>query len=300
MAETNPDLQRRNQALAIVGGIVVLLLIVGGGFYIIHQQKQLNMIEEQAAIDKQLLEEDYNELALQYEGYRFNVRSDSLAHKLATEQAKVQRLLEELRTVKTSNAARINELKRELSTLRQVLRSYVEQVDSLNRANQALRIENKEVKEEISRITSQREQLRAESQKLSAQVQLAAKLSISSLSVRGLNSRGKVTKRIQNMKQLQFDFQIDRNLTAEPGMKTIYLRITKPDGTLLQQAESSGTFSFEDGQVPYSISRQVEYGGEPAPMTMYWDIQEYLIEGEYLMEFFADGYMIGRSIFALS
>lgn len=56
------------------------------------------------------------------------------------------------------------------------------------------------------------------------------------------------------MKQLQFDFQIDRNLTAEPGMKTIYLHVTKPDGTLLQQAESSGTFSFEDGQVPCTLS----------------------------------------------
>lgn len=295
----NPDTRRRNQALAIVGGIVVLILLVGGGFYIVHQQKKLDVIEEQAAIDKQLLEEDYNELALQYEGYRFNVSNDSIAARLASEQAKVQRLLEELRTVKNSNAIRINELKRELSTLRQILRSYVEQIDSLNRANQALRTENKEVREEISRISSQREQLREERQQLSRKVELASKLSISSLSVSGLNSRGKVTRRVQNMKQLRIDYQIDRNLTAETGMKTIYLRITKPDDTILQQAGSSGTFDFEGGQVPYSVARQVEYGGEPVAMTMYWDIQEYLIEGEYRMEFFAEGYMIGRTTFSL-
>lgn len=300
MTEINPDKQRRNKALAIVGGIVVLGLIVGGGLYIAHQQKQLDVVQEQSAIDKQLLEEDYNELALQYEGYKFNVSNDSLAQKLSTEQAKVQRLLEELRAVKSSNATRINELKQELSTLRQVLRSYVEQIDSLNRANQALRTENKEVKEEISRVTNQREQYRQESQKLNEKVQLASKLSVSSLSVKGLNSRGKVTARVQNMKQLKFDFQVDRNLTAQTGMKTIYLRITKPDGVLLQQSGSSGTFGFEGGQVPYSISRQVEYGGEPVQMTMYWDIQEYLIEGDYHLEFFADGYIIGRSTFALN
>lgn len=298
--QTNTDKKRRNKALAIVGGVVVLLVLVSGGFYIAHQQKQLDIIQEQATIDKQLLEEDFNELALQYEGYKFTVSNDSLAQKLATEQAKVRRLLEELRTVKSTSATRITELKKELSSLRQILKHYVEQIDSLNRANQALRTENKEVKEEISRVTTQREQLRQERQELSEKVQLAAKLSVSALSIKGLNSRGRETKRVQNMKQLEFNFQLDRNLTTEPGLKVVYLRITKPDGSLLQQSGSSGTFDFEGRAVPYSISRQVEYGGEPIKMTMYWDIQEYLIEGDYLLEFFADGYMIGRSSFALS
>lgn len=68
----------------------------------------------------------------QYEGYRFEVENDSLAYQLASEQAKVQRLLEELRTVKSNNAQRIAELTRELETLRQILRNYVIQIDSLN------------------------------------------------------------------------------------------------------------------------------------------------------------------------
>ena len=43
---------------------------------------------------------------------------------------KVQRLLEELRTVKATDAARINELKKELATLRSVMRNYIIQIDS--------------------------------------------------------------------------------------------------------------------------------------------------------------------------
>lgn len=77
------------------------------------------------------------------------------------------------------------------------------------------------------------------------------------------------------------------------------MRISKPDGTLLHQDGVSGTFGFEEGTVPYSIARQVEYTGEAVEMRMYWDIQEYLIEGHYKVEFFADGYIIGRQSFSL-
>lgn len=297
---TAEDKARQRKALYILLGILTALLIIGGAVYIVHQQKKISEIQELSALDKKLLEEDYNDLVLQYEGFKFTVDNDSLLNQLASEQAKVQRLMEELQTVKSTNAAKIADLRRELETLRKVLRSYVVQIDSLNRANEALRTENQAVKQQISQVTTQRQRLQAEKEKLVGQVQLAAKLSVSGLQVRGLNSRGRDTKRVQNMKQLEFTFQLDRNVTAEPGMKTIYLRITKPDGILLEQPGVSGTFPFESGQVPYSVSRQVEYGGEPVSMTIYWDIQEFLIEGSYQVEFFADGYMIGRSTFSLS
>lgn len=213
------DKQRKNRALLIIGGLVVLLLLVVGGFYIANQNRQLRKMEELAALDKKLLEEEYENLALQYEGYRFEVENDSLAYQLASEQAKVQRLLEELKTVKSNNAQRIAELTRELSTLRQVLRDYVIQIDSLNAANQQLRAENKEVREQISRVVNERSQLRQEKEKLEEQVTLAAKLSISSFKVRGLNARGKSTTRIHNMKQLEFIFQIDPNITASQATK---------------------------------------------------------------------------------
>ena len=77
------------------------------------------------------------------------------------------------------------------------------------------------------------------------------------------------------------------------------MRIITPDEVLLQKSAESGHFNFEGGKVPYSIKRQVEYGGEATTLTMYWDIEEYLVEGNYRVEIFADGYIIGRFTFAL-
>lgn len=293
------DKKRQRKALVIVGSVLLLLIVAVGVFTIIQQRREIASVRELTQLEKEMLQDEYNELALQYEGYRFEISNDSLAQKLATEQAKVQRLMEELKTVKNTNATRIAELKRELETLRKVMRSYVVQIDSLNAANQALRSENQEVKRQISAVTSERQQLKAERERLVEQVTLAAKLSVSSFSAQGLNSRGKSTSRLQRMKQLQFSFNIDSNVTVEPGYKDIYMRITTPDGLLLEQAGVSGTFDFEGAKVPYSVSRQVEYGGELLPMVMYWDIQEYLTEGNYQAEFFAEGYLIGRFSFTL-
>ena len=293
------DKQRKRKALLIVGISLLLLLVAGGGYYLVRQQRTINDMRELSALDKQMLQDQFDELNMQYEEFSFEISNDSIAKRLEQEQAKVQRLMEELKQVKSTDAAEISRLRRELDTLRKILKSYVIQIDSLNRANQALRTENKAQREEISRVTSQRRQLQEEKSDLSEKVQLAAKLSVSNFRVIGLNSRERDTKRIKSMKQLQINFQVDRNVTAEPGMKMIYLRLSMPDGTLMQQAGQSGSMPFESGQVPYSVSRQIEYSGEPTQVSLYWDIQEYLPEGGYTAEVFSDGYKIGRFNFTL-
>ena len=293
------DKQRKRKALLIVGISLLVLLLAGGGYYLVRQQRTINDMRELSALDKQMLQDQFDELNMQYEEFSFEISNDSIAKRLEQEQAKVQRLMEELKQVKSTDAAEISRLRRELDTLRKILKSYVIQIDSLNRANQALRTENKAQREEISRVTSQRRQLQEEKSDLSEKVLLAAKLSVSNFRVIGLNNRGRDTKRIKSMKQLQINFQVDRNVTAEPGMKMIYLRLSMPDGMLMQQAGQSGSMPFESGQVPYSVSRQIEYSGEPTQVSLYWDIQEYLPEGVYTAEVFSDGYKIGRFNFTL-
>lgn len=293
------DKQRKRKALLIVGISLLLLLIAGGGYYLVQQQRTINDMRELSALDKQMLQDQFDELNMQYEEFSFEISNDSIAKRLEQEQAKVQRLMEELKQVKSTDAAEISRLRRELDTLRKILKSYVIQIDSLNRANEALRTENKAQREEISRVTSRQRQLQEEKSDLTEKVQLAAKLSVSNFHTVGLNNRGRDTKRIKSMKQLQINFQVDRNVTAEPGMKTIYVRLSKPDGSLMQQSGESGTMPFESGKVPYSVSRQIEYSGEPTQVSLYWDIQEYLPEGSYVAEIFADGYKIGRYSFSL-
>ena len=61
---------------------------------------------------KKTFENEYTRFAQQYDELKLTVSNDSLADLLVQEQVKTQRLLEELRTVKSSNATEIRRLKK--------------------------------------------------------------------------------------------------------------------------------------------------------------------------------------------
>ncbi|MDO4790414.1 MAG: hypothetical protein Q3998_05555 [Porphyromonas sp.] len=287
------------QKKALIYTIVIVVVVALGvtGFILLRQNSELKEFKEQMILDRQLLEEEFNDLSMQYEGYKFTVSNDSLLRKLEGEQAKVQRLMEELKTVKSNNAKRIGELKRELETLRKIMRHYVQQIDSLNKANTQLKEENTRVREQISKVTSTAQRLQAEKTALNEQVERASKLSVSYISVSLLDKRGKEVKKIKKAAQIRVIANIDRNVTAEVGEKTLYVRILKPDGEIL--ALHDGTFSYENGMLEYSMKRSIEYDGEPVQVTLFWDISEYLLEGNYRADIFADGHLIGKKAFRI-
>lgn len=285
-------------SLLIVVVIVLVLGIAGAGYYIYHQQQQMGDLMETFTLEKEALEDEYNELSLQYEGYKFSVGNDSLIALLSTEQAKVQRLLEELRTVKATNAKEIARLKKELATLRKIMRNYVEQIDSLNRENEQLKVEKKEAVQKYQQATSQAATLKKEKEKLTERVTLASRLDATDIQVTPVNSRGKLAKRIKNMQQFVLTFKIAKNITAPVGEKTVYVRLMKPDDDILMKNRSN-VFPFEGKEIGYSMKKLIEYEGEEVAVTMYWDIEEFLSAGTYRVDIFADGNLIGRNNFTL-
>ena len=80
-------------------------------------------MSELFAVEKLEMENKYTTFATQYDELQIQINNDSLREKLESEKLKTQRLLEELRQVKTSNAAEIMRLKKELKTVRAVLRT---------------------------------------------------------------------------------------------------------------------------------------------------------------------------------
>ncbi len=279
--------------------ILILLMAVGiGVYYILRQQNQIEDMAVQFDLDKEELADEYNELSLQYEGYKFSVNNDSLVAKLETEQMKVQRLMEELRTVKSTNAKRIGELKRELETLKTIMRGYVQQIDSLNRLNQKLTKEKEEVTQKYQQATATVSQLSKEKETLSERVNLASKLDASGISVTGINKKNKPTDQISKMEQIAVNFKINKNITAPTGDKTIYIRIKKPDDDVLVKNRSD-VFRYENKDINYSAKRTIEYDGEEVPVSIYWKIEEFLSPGTYRVDIFADGNLVGSQSFKL-
>ena len=297
MQQINERLMSKNKNLVII--IILLTIIIGGVSYFAFLQVQENKeMSELFAIEKEEMENEYTSYATQYDELQVQINNDSLRQKLEKEQLRTQRLLEELRQVKSSNAAEITRLKKELKTVRAVLRSYVVQIDSLNRLNEALTTENKEVKKKYNEATRQINTLAEEKKSLNEKVALAAQLDATNITVTPKNKRGKETQKVKDVKKFAVAFTLVKNITAQTGDRTLYIRITQPGNEVLSKS-SSDTFKYENRELQYSIKKYIEYTGEEQTVTVYWDVEEYLAAGTYNVYIFSDGIMIGSNSFNL-
>ena len=169
--------KKDNTAWAFIGVLIILgALAVAFFFWQQTKKREVEMAEmvEMMTYEKEQLENEYNDLSLEMEGFSYKTNNDSILKLLDQEQTRVQLLLEELKTVKATNARRITELKKELASVRKVLIYYVSQVDSLNRINTKLVTENRSVTKKYQEATKTAEQLATEKQQLSKIVSIAA------------------------------------------------------------------------------------------------------------------------------
>lgn len=249
---------------------------------------QLSLANEFAAINSQFA---------QYEDQNQMMANDSILAKYTAAKNKVEQLMQELNNERRKSAAQITKLKNEINTLRGLLRHYVAQVDSLGRENAALRDENTRVRDENRQISSRLQEANRTNETLSERMTLAEKLNVTGLSLTPIKSNGKLEKNVTKAKQLKVTFTIPQNNSTPVGNKTIYLRITSPEGTLLG---GGGNFNFEGGSVPYSARKDIEYTGEElSNVTIYWDVNTALTPGDYTVELFADNFRLISRHFTL-
>ena len=179
------------------------------------------------------------------------------------------------------------------------MRTYVVQIDSLNRLNQELAEENRTVKRKYNEATRKISNLSEETKILNEKVELASQLDATHIQVMPMNKRGKKARKVKDVVKFTISFTISKNISAETGEKSIYLRITKPDNSVLCKSNAH-TFPYENKELAYSIKKNIEYTGEEQEITAYWDVEEFLYAGDYRIDIFADGVLIGSGNFTLN
>lgn len=297
---TNKKNSKPTMLIILIITLVALLGVSAFLFWTNQKQKtEIKEIVEMMEFEKEQLEAEYEDFAVQFDGYQsITIHNDSLVALLTQEKQRVQDLLEELRITKATNARRIAELKKELATVREVMVSYVHQIDSLDRANKQLVQENQEVRQQYQVVVREAKQLAKERTQLAEVVSRASMLEITDFQMIPLNKRDRKTSIYSQILKLQFDYTVGRNVTNKPGMKMLYLRITRPDGEVMQKSINN-VFKFENKNIAYSLAKEFEYAGEEISGSLYWLVEEILQIGIYNADFFVDGELIGSFPFEI-
>ena len=288
-----------NKKTLLIIAVSVLVIALVGITYLLFTEKQNNReLVEEFALEKEDLENEYTRFAQQYDELKLTVSNDSLSVLLEQEQIKTQRLLEELRTVNSSNATEIRRLKKELSSLRKIMIGYINQIDSLNKLTNQQKQVIAEVTQKYNAASRQINNLSEEKKNLNKKVTLAAQLDATNIWVEPKNKRDKKVKKVKDVVKFTIGFTIVKNITAETGERTLYINIYKPNNEVLTK-NAANTFEYENRSLPYSIKKYIEYNGEEQPITVFWNVEEYLSAGTYRVDIFADGTMIGSQRFTL-
>src|SRR5690554_5193971 len=112
METTSKPTGNNKRLYLIIGIIAAVLIALSVLFYI--QNREMNTIVEQLNVEKTILTEEYQKLAFNYDSLHSD--NDTLNLMLEMERERIAQLVEELKTLKATNTARIREFRSEEHT----------------------------------------------------------------------------------------------------------------------------------------------------------------------------------------
>ncbi len=278
--------------------LAIMVIVVSIAFYM-QKQRADDLLTElnKSNSDKTEVTAELQEMLAQYEGLKSD--NDTLNKHLNKEQAKIKKLLKEIKRVKYSNKFALKEYKRETETLRKIMRSYIVQIDSLNTLNQNLVAENKQVKSQYEAVNEEKNTLLQVTDSLSGKVAEAQQLLVGNLFITGLNKRDRETNKIARIVKFKTCFQVKENKVAKEGAHQAYIRISMPDKSILYKSNED-LFDYQGEKIVYTAARQFDYQGKEMNLCVYYKHQTPpLVRGNYHVDIFIDGIRTNSASFEL-
>lgn len=292
--------EKKTNTGVLYGIIGLLAVILAVSVYIlIDLKKDFNATSSELeqnriyfSMERDSLEKELHVIYMSYDSLETD--NQRIQEELTIQQEKINRLI----AIQADDAYKIKMYKREMETLRSVLRSYIVQIDSLNSQNQALMAENVQLKRSEQRLQTEKTKLETDKAALEEIKNLATSLQASDILVEPINDKNRPRKRLNSIAKIRVDLTLRANSVAVPGEKTIYLRLIRPDGVTLGSPEMD-VIAANGEELPASASRTVTYENSDLPLSIFWSNNGELVPGEYTVELYAEGKLIGTSLFAL-
>ena len=290
--------------MMLSGVLFVLVLVLGWQFY-----SQKTKADAEAVVNNSLTGERDSlntELAsLQTEFTQMQEDNQGLKTQLSSKDSVIQiKIVEIQKLIQSGDATQLKKAKAELASLRKMNQMYEMQIDSLKIVNAKLTDENTLVKAEVESEKGKNSELSSVNTKLSEKVALGSILKANDLLVAGVffksnGEKEKATSKAKKVEKIKTCFKLSENKVVDKGTKDVFLRIIAPDGKVLTQGDESSKFSYNGQDVLYSVKKDIYYDNKEADMCVYASKGMELMSGNYTIEVYTDGHMIGSSVLAL-
>ena len=307
---TTEDAQKKSKARALLIGIIAALLLINGALLYMYFKKSSD-----AKNTETVLTESNNELSVSLEtaeGLIIQYQQDSLAlagkniilsDEIIAKKNEIAALVSQLRSKGKASSKELNALKTKIGELQG-------QIAKLEAENAELKTANSALNEEKTQLLGQNSQLSQENQSISAekakyksvaQRLQAGNITLETTKKRWIDKKEVATDKAKDVENIKIAFNILENNLADDGERTIFVKITGPNGTTITNPGSEGgTFHFENYESRYTYKMSTDFNKEAksGPTTV-WRPRENLKPGKYTVEFYTEGYRMGVSTFSL-
>lgn len=305
--------------------ITIIILLLGATGYFAYLWNDLKTTNQQLLTDKGKLEADIkymedlmkkngmvdvmgedlkDNLEFMLDSYsQLKTTNTAMNDSISLQKEKISKLLEEAQKHKGDPYV-IMKLRKETETLRNIMKSYIHTIDSLNTVNQGLVVDIKNRDKVITDVSAERDQLNDKAKNLEDKVAKGSVLQTSGLTAIGLRIRNS-GKQVETSKAGRVDMikscmSIMENRIAKAGPREIYMVVITPGGTIISD-NPSVSVNTEDGPLPFSLKREIDYQNSTLDLCMYAEIKEgvELQGGTYIVKVYCDKALIGKSTFTL-
>ncbi len=292
--EEEQQVSRNAKSIRGYQTIIVILAVILAAlsilYFNIHRQQQEEY--DLLMVDRDSIKSNLSHLMDDFDNLQ--ITNDSISENLGIERGRADSLMERLTQERSWNYAKIKKYEKEIGTMRTIMRGYLRQIDSLNTLNKNLIKENVSYRKEISSANLRAEMAEEKASELTTKVRQGAVVRARDIRLYALNARDKDVSRVKNASRLRVDFTLAGNDLAEPGERTIYVRITSPDGYVLSN-KAAATFDFEGERLTYTASRDVEYQNEDLAVGVYYNDGQGFTGGTYRISVYVDGRLAGQN-----
>ncbi|MBM78473.1 MAG: hypothetical protein CL846_08320 [Crocinitomicaceae bacterium] len=198
---------------------------------------------------------------------------------------------------------KIYKLKKEAETLRTIMKGYIHTIDSLNTMNITLQNTLTEKNKTLNKVNSENEEFKKHNESLLEQVALGSVLQAGNITATALNikSSGKQseTTRASRTNMIKGCCSLVGNKIAKAGNKDIYIRVLSKDGEFFPAPSPIIISDYDNNEIEMSAKRSVNYQNENTDLCIFYELQNPLQSGSYILEIYAEGFLIGSTSFAL-
>jgi hypothetical protein len=299
------DHKEQDSKKVIVIVVISILLAVNGLLLWQFFDKKTHLEEVNKTLDSTLAERDAISAELQRvktEYEKINQENAGLQSQLSAKDEEIKMKIAEIqRLINSGDAVQLQKAREELGILKSLNQSYIVQIDSLRVQNEQLTKETLALNENLSAERGKVQSLTQENTLLANKVAIGSILRTVDVTAMGVkfksNGRESETRRASGVSKIKTCFTVLENAVVNQGTKEVYIRILGPDGSVI--TTSTESFMYNGQATLYTTKESFDYDNSRTSVCIYSEKGSQLSKGDYTVEIYCGGNVIGSTKLAL-